>query len=157
MENNNSRENQSQDFGTRVFATSNQVINNFRTKIEKKMQSFASSPSTETKIPISIAEEIKSLESTDEKLKVTMEILKYVVYEQVEEIGAYNLFPCLKRTNGNDKERTKLYPPLSEGGFSNHGHLLRYPGLNCTASPRGGGEIWPQLSRSSKENEVCKV
>lgn len=87
MENNNSRENQSQDFGTRVFATSNQVINNFRTKIEKKMQSFASSPSTETKIPISIAEEIKSLESTDEKLKVTMEILKYVVYEQVEEIG----------------------------------------------------------------------
>jgi hypothetical protein len=73
--------------GENFFSTSNQVVANFRTKIEKKLAAFESSTETQIKIPISQAEETRLLHSMEEKAKVTMDVLKYIVYEQTEEIG----------------------------------------------------------------------
>ena len=72
---------------TPVLTTSNQVISNFRSRIESKLLNFASSSQTEFKVLINLANEISLLQSLDEKAKISMEVLKYIVYEQVEEIG----------------------------------------------------------------------
>lgn len=70
-----------------IFTTSNQVIASFRSKIEKKLIAFQTSAQTETKIEIRHTDETRSLVAMEEKEKVTMEVLKYIVYEQSEEIG----------------------------------------------------------------------
>uniref|UniRef100_A0A6S8YH38 Uncharacterized protein n=1 Tax=Chaetoceros debilis TaxID=122233 RepID=A0A6S8YH38_9STRA len=66
--------------------TSGQVINKFRDKIEKDLMEFNTSSQTEIKISISIADLTRTMEM-HEKSKVTMDVLKYVVYEQAEEIN----------------------------------------------------------------------
>lgn len=66
---------------------SGQVINKFRNKIEKDLMEFNTSPTqTEIKISISISDLTRNMEM-HEKSKVTMDVLKYVVYEQAEEIN----------------------------------------------------------------------
>lgn len=70
-----------------TFTTSNEVIASFRSKIEKKLTLFETSSQTEVKIQISHTEETRLLVAMEEKEKVTMEVLKYIVYEQAEEIG----------------------------------------------------------------------
>lgn len=72
---------------TPVFFTSNQVICHFRSKVEKKLLAFASSSETATEILINHAEEIRTLQSLEEKEKVSMEVLKYIVFEQSDDIG----------------------------------------------------------------------
>ncbi len=90
LSNENDRDNRIEQEGRAnipVLSTSNQVLANFRTKIEKKLTAFESSSQTEIKIQISQAEESRALYSSDEKAKLTMDVLKYIVYEQTEEIG----------------------------------------------------------------------
>merc|ERR1712194_829884 len=64
-----------------------QVINKFRTDVESMLQTFKQDYSqTEIKIPIAMSNIIKNL-SNEEKRKVTKDVLKYIVYEQSDEIG----------------------------------------------------------------------
>ena len=63
------------------------VISSFRNKISSELEQFASDPTTfMTKITISLASLVKEV-PLNERDKVTMDVLKYVVYEQVEEVG----------------------------------------------------------------------
>jgi hypothetical protein len=63
------------------------VISNFRSKISTSLETFASNPSIHTtQITISLSSLVKEV-PLSERDKVTMDILKYVVYEQVEEIN----------------------------------------------------------------------
>ena len=62
-------------------------INQFRNKISKELQQFKSDPTTYiSKFPISHASLIKNV-SLEEQDKVTINVFKFTVYEQVEEIG----------------------------------------------------------------------
>jgi len=67
--------------------TGQQVIAEFREKMEQEMLDFDASGETTLKIPISLAEMTQGLVTQAEKQKVTMEVLKYIVYEQAEEIN----------------------------------------------------------------------
>ena len=67
--------------------TSTQIISRFREKVERTLRDFENSNQTEIKIPISLAELTREITSIEEKEKVTISVLKYVVYEQVEEIN----------------------------------------------------------------------
>ncbi len=64
-----------------------QVINTFRDKMERQLNEFNTSSKTEIKISISLAELTKMVDSMEEKSKITMDVMKYIVYEQVEEIN----------------------------------------------------------------------
>jgi len=62
-------------------------INQFRNKISKELQLFKSDPTANTtKFPISHASLIKNV-PLDEQDKVTFNVFKFTVYEQVDEIG----------------------------------------------------------------------
>jgi hypothetical protein len=67
--------------------TSTHIISKFREKIERTLRDFEKSHQTEIKIPISLAELTREISSIEEKEKVTISVLKYIVYEQVEEIN----------------------------------------------------------------------
>jgi hypothetical protein len=67
--------------------TSTQIISRFREKVERTLRDFENSNQTEIKIPISLAELTREITSIEEKQKVTISVLKYIVYEQVEEIN----------------------------------------------------------------------
>lgn len=67
--------------------TSGSAIAQFRQDTEQKLLDFKQDLSlTQIKLPVSIAEITKNLDS-DQKRNVTMDVLKYIVYEQTEEIG----------------------------------------------------------------------
>lgn len=76
------KEKQVEDFNS---VTSGQVITKFREKIEKMMNDFNSSPKTDLKVSISLSDLTKEMDSMEEKSKVTMDVMKYIVYEQAEE------------------------------------------------------------------------
>lgn len=78
--------------------SSEQVIAKFRGMIERILLGFDKSCATEIRIPISLSEITKDLLSLEEKEKVTIGILKYIVYEQVEEIN--NSWVAIKETAG---------------------------------------------------------
>ena len=62
-------------------------INAFRTKISTELEQFKSNPTVHIhKITISLAELIRSV-PTSERDKVTLDVFKFTVYEQVEEVG----------------------------------------------------------------------
>jgi hypothetical protein len=67
--------------------TSTHIISKFREKIERTLRDFEKSHQTEIKIPISLADLTREMSSIEEKEKVTISVLKYIVYEQVEEIN----------------------------------------------------------------------
>jgi len=67
--------------------TSGDVIKNLRTTIEQQLTKFDNDPlTTSLKLPISLSTHTKNL-SDVEKEKVGMEIIKFLVYEQVDECG----------------------------------------------------------------------
>lgn len=67
--------------------TSGDVIKNLRTTIEQQLTKFDNdSLTTSLKLPISLSTHTKNL-SDVEKEKVGMEIIKFLVYEQVDECG----------------------------------------------------------------------
>lgn len=62
-------------------------INAFRTKMSTELEQFKSNPTIHIhKITISLSELIKSV-PTNERDKVTLDVFKFTVYEQVEEVG----------------------------------------------------------------------
>jgi len=67
--------------------TSGQIINKFREKVEKQLAEFGSSSKTEIKISVSIAELTREMDSMEEKSKVTMDVIKYVVNELVDDLN----------------------------------------------------------------------
>jgi len=63
-------------------------INAFRTKISTELEQFKSNPTIHIhKITISLSELIRSVVPTSERDKVTLDVFKFTVYEQVEEVG----------------------------------------------------------------------
>jgi len=63
-------------------------INAFRTKISTELEQFKSNPTMHIhKITISLSELIRSVVPTSERDKVTLDVFKFTVYEQVEEVG----------------------------------------------------------------------
>lgn len=67
--------------------TAQQVMAEFRTSMEQKMLDFDLAPETILKVNVSVAELQKDLATLEDKAKITMEILKYIVYEQAEEVN----------------------------------------------------------------------
>lgn len=66
--------------------TAQQAMSDFRQSCQDKLLDFDISDDTSIKIPILLEEHTKDM-ATEDKVKVTMEILKYVVHEQVEEVN----------------------------------------------------------------------
>jgi hypothetical protein len=63
-------------------------INTFRTKIMSDLTIFKSQSTVHvTKIPIILSTIIKPITSHDEREKITMDVLRFAIYEQVEEVG----------------------------------------------------------------------
>ncbi|KAL7530732.1 hypothetical protein ACHAWF_003496 [Thalassiosira exigua] len=62
-------------------------INAFRKKVSADLERFKSDPTTfETKVTIELASMVKSV-PMEERDKVTLDVFKFTVYEQVEEVG----------------------------------------------------------------------
>jgi len=68
------------------LATSGQVLAGFRHEMEQKMLDFDISPEMSTKISVKIGDQTKKVRDPD-KGNITMEVLKYIVYEQAEEVN----------------------------------------------------------------------
>ena len=66
--------------------TSRQVLSDFRAAMEQKMLDFDTSAESELRVPVSLARHTAGL-SEAEAARVTMEILKYMVYEAAEEVN----------------------------------------------------------------------
>ena len=69
-----------------ITKTAGAVLNEFRNDMEQKMLDFDVSAESEMKIPISLAEYTAWL-SVDDKERVTMEVLKYMVMEAAEDVN----------------------------------------------------------------------
>jgi hypothetical protein len=62
-------------------------INSFRAKVSSDLESFKSDPTSfVTKIPIALASIVRSV-PPDERDRVTMDVFRFAIYEQVEEVG----------------------------------------------------------------------
>lgn len=66
--------------------TSGQILADFRHEMEQKMLDFDIAPDVSIKIPVKLSDHTKRVQESD-KGKVTMEVLKYIVYEQAEEVN----------------------------------------------------------------------
>jgi hypothetical protein len=66
--------------------TSGQVLSDFRNEMEQKMLDFDISPEVSMKVFVKLSDHAKKAQDAD-KDKVTMEVLKYIVYEQAEEVN----------------------------------------------------------------------
>jgi len=69
-----------------TLRTSQQVLSEFRNEMEQKMLNFDISPEETMTLSVTLAEHTTGL-SIEDKAKVTMEILKYMVYEAAEEVN----------------------------------------------------------------------
>jgi hypothetical protein len=67
--------------------TAQQVMAEFRQSMEEKMLDFDISSDPVLKVQVSLAQQQKDLATLEDKAKITMEILKYIVYEQAEEVN----------------------------------------------------------------------
>lgn len=63
------------------------VLNGFRRHLEQTLSDFKDAAAGSKKITINMNRLTKDLEDTDEKLKVSMDVLRFVFNELVEEIG----------------------------------------------------------------------
>ncbi|KAG7366706.1 hypothetical protein IV203_029376 [Nitzschia inconspicua] len=66
--------------------TSGEVLADFRNKMEQAMLDFDIAPEVSMKVPIKLSDYTKQVHEADQG-KVTMEVLKYIVYEQAEEVN----------------------------------------------------------------------
>jgi hypothetical protein len=64
-----------------------QVMADFRQSMEQKMLDFDLSDEPMMKVKVNLAEQQRDLATMEDKAKITMEILKYIVYEQCEEVN----------------------------------------------------------------------
>jgi len=89
-----------------MITSSGQVIANFRAKNEKKLLAFqSSSTDTEIRIPISLGDEIRVLPTIEEKEKVTMDVLRFIIDELAEELGE-DEWVVTKESSGFIDEKT---------------------------------------------------
>jgi len=68
------------------LVTSGQILTDFSHEMEQTMFDFDIAPEVSIKIPVKLAEHTKRVRESD-KGKITMEVLKYIVYEQAEEVN----------------------------------------------------------------------
>lgn len=68
------------------LVTSGQILTDFRHEMEQLMLDFDIAPEVSIKIPVKLADHTKRVQESD-KGRVTMEVLKYIVYEQAEEVN----------------------------------------------------------------------
>jgi len=66
--------------------TSNQILTDFRNEMEQKMLDFDIAPDVSLKVHVKLSDQTKRVQESD-KGKITMEVLKYIVYEQAEEVN----------------------------------------------------------------------
>jgi hypothetical protein len=66
--------------------TSGQVLADFRNEMEQKMLDFDIAPDQTLSVSIKLGDYTKQIPEADQG-KVTMEVLKYIVYEQAEEVN----------------------------------------------------------------------
>jgi hypothetical protein len=66
--------------------TSGQVLSEFRNEMEQQMLDFDISPEMSMKVSVKLSDHVKKVQDSD-KDKVTMEVLKYIVYEAAEEVN----------------------------------------------------------------------
>jgi hypothetical protein len=66
--------------------TSSQLLADFRNEMEQSMLDFDIASEVSTKVPIKLSEYTKQVLEADQD-KVTMEVLKYIVFEQAEEVN----------------------------------------------------------------------
>lgn len=100
------KETQSQDTG---IVTSGQIINKFRDKVEDMLNDFGSNAEqTETKIEINLAALTRELSSNEEKEKVTIKVLEFVVNEAVEDINP-SWTPYKEKGEFLDEARIMIY------------------------------------------------
>ncbi|KAL3927758.1 MAG: hypothetical protein SGBAC_012946 [Bacillariaceae sp.] len=74
--------------GGEPFKTAAQVLMDFRQEMEQEMLDFDISPEPQLKVKLSLASKTKLLSEEDKVSgKVSMEVLKYIVYEAAEEVN----------------------------------------------------------------------
>ncbi|VEU40010.1 unnamed protein product [Pseudo-nitzschia multistriata] len=84
--NGNSANETQRDDSDLPLTTSAQVLSDFRREMEQKMLDFDISPEMSIKIFVRLADHTKKVREVD-KGKISMEVLKYIVYEQAEEVN----------------------------------------------------------------------
>jgi hypothetical protein len=71
-----------------LLKTAGQVLADFRSEMEQEMLDFDASDEPLLKVPLDVASKLRTMsESEQQSGRVTMEILKYIVYEQAEEVN----------------------------------------------------------------------
>mmetsp|Transcript_24030 Transcript_24030/g.56716 ORF Transcript_24030/g.56716 Transcript_24030/m.56716 type:complete len:412 (+) Transcript_24030:60-1295(+) len=68
------------------LVSSGKILADFRHAMEQKMLDFDIAPDMSMKVPVKLSEHTKRVQESD-KDKITMEVLKYIVYEQAEEVN----------------------------------------------------------------------
>eukprot|EP00531_Pseudo-nitzschia_arenysensis_P007512 CAMPEP_0116155422 /NCGR_PEP_ID=MMETSP0329-20121206/22301_1 /TAXON_ID=697910 /ORGANISM="Pseudo-nitzschia arenysensis, Strain B593" /LENGTH=441 /DNA_ID=CAMNT_0003652459 /DNA_START=49 /DNA_END=1374 /DNA_ORIENTATION=- len=68
------------------LVTSGKILSDFRHEMEQKMLDFDIAPDMSMKIQVKLSDHTKNVQESD-KGKITMEVLKYIVYEQAEEVN----------------------------------------------------------------------
>lgn len=71
-----------------TFKTAGQVLMDFRQEMEQEMLDFDIAPEPSLKVKLDLASKLRLLSDDDKQSgKVTMEVLKYIVYEAAEEVN----------------------------------------------------------------------
>ncbi len=68
------------------LVTSGKILSDFRHEMEQKMLDFDIAPDMSMKLQVKLSDHTKNVQESD-KGKITMEVLKYIVYEQAEEVN----------------------------------------------------------------------
>lgn len=85
------------------------AISDFRSKVEEKLLAFQKDMSmNETKINITLTKLISDVPA-EERDRVTMDIFKYIVYEQVEEVGMDKWVAAKEPTDFIDEVNISVY------------------------------------------------
>ena len=69
-----------------ALVSSGKILADFRHEMEQKMLDFDIAPDMSMKVPVKLSDHTKRVQESD-KDKITMEVLKYIVYEQAEEVN----------------------------------------------------------------------
>jgi len=114
--------------------SSGQVITKFRDKVEQILKELESSTNTEVKIAISMADLTREMTSMEEKEKVTLKVLEFVVNEAVEDI--------------NEEKNEEWTPYKEPGEFMDEAKIIVYKTDHVPA------EVMEDLNRGEIPDEV---
>ena len=114
--------------------SSGQVITKFRDKVEQMFKELESSTNTEVKISISMADLTREMTSMEEKEKVTLKVLEFVVNEAVEDI--------------NEEKNEEWTPYKEPGEFMDEANIIVYKTGHVPA------EVMEDLNRGEIPDEM---